>query len=62
MKVLTVISTIFLPLSVLTGMYGMNVILPMLPGGAGAQFAWVAGMMVAIVAVMLAMFRRMRWL
>lgn len=62
MKILTVISTIFLPLSVLTGMYGMNVVLPLLPGGAGAQFAWVGGFMAAIAALMLLMFRRMRWL
>ena len=34
MKVLTVMSTIFLPLTVLTGMWGMNIPLPMLPGGA----------------------------
>ena len=32
MKVLTVMSTIFLPLTVLTGMWGMNVPLPHLPG------------------------------
>ena len=33
MKVLTVMSTIFLPLTVLTGMWGMNIQLPHLPGG-----------------------------
>ena len=33
MKVLTIISTIFMPMTVLTGMYGMNVPLPHLPGG-----------------------------
>ena len=33
MKVLTVIATIFMPLTVLTGMYGMNVPLPHFPGG-----------------------------
>ena len=32
MKVLTVMSTIFLPLTVLTGMWGMNVPLPHVPG------------------------------
>ena len=35
MKVLTVIATIFMPLTVLTGMYGMNVPLPAFPGGDG---------------------------
>jgi len=62
MKVLTVMSTIFLPLTVLTGMWGMNVGLPQLPGGTGAQFWWVAGIMVAVALAMLAAFRRNRWL
>ena len=35
MKVLTVMSTIFLPLTVLTGMWGMNVPLPHFPGRDG---------------------------
>lgn len=62
MKVLTVISTIFLPLTVLTGMWGMNVPLPMLPGSEMLQFWWVGGVMVAIAAVMLALFRLNRWI
>jgi magnesium transporter len=62
MKVLTVMSTIFLPLTVLTGLYGMNVTIPHLPGPDGAQFWWVAGMAVAIVASMLWVFRRKDWL
>jgi len=62
MKILTVISTIFLPLSVLTGLYGINVVLPRLPGGEGAQFAWIGGIMAAVAGLMLAMFRRWRWL
>ena len=55
-------STIFLPLAVLTGMWGMNVRLPACPGGAGLQFLWVAGCMLAISGVMLALFRRRGWL
>ena len=43
MKVLTIISTIFMPMTVLTGMYGMNVPLPHLPGGEPAQFWWIVG-------------------
>jgi len=62
MKVLTVMSTIFLPLTVLTGMWGMNVGLPQLPGGAGAQFWWVAGIMLVVSLAMLAAFRRNRWI
>jgi magnesium transporter len=62
MKVLTVISTIFMPLTVLTGMYGMNVALPHLPGGNSAQFWWILGIMITVSAVMLSFFRRRRWL
>jgi magnesium transporter len=62
MKVLTVIATIFMPLTVLTGVYGMNVSLPSFPGGAGLQFWWLMGLMLALSASMLWFFRRMRWL
>jgi magnesium transporter len=62
MKVLTVIATIFMPLTVLTGMYGMNVPLPSFPGGADAQFWWLTGAMLAVSVSMLWFFRRMRWL
>jgi magnesium transporter len=61
-KVLTVISTIFLPLTVLTGMWGMNVALPAFPGGEMVQFWWVGGMIAAIVVVMLLLFRLNRWI
>lgn len=62
MKVLTVIATIFMPLTVLTGAYGMNVGLPKFPGGEGAQFWWVFGIMLAASAGMLAWFRRRGWI
>ncbi|MGH9238820.1 MAG: magnesium/cobalt transporter CorA [Vicinamibacterales bacterium] len=62
MKVLTVASTIFLPLTVLTGMWGMNIEIPHLPGGAGAQFWWIVAIMISIVAAMLALFRRNKWI
>jgi magnesium transporter len=62
MKVLTVISTIFLPLTVLTGMWGMNVPLPMLPGGEMVQFWWVAAMIAVIAVAMLLVFRLNRWI
>lgn len=62
MKVLTVIATIFMPLTVLTGLYGMNVPLPHLPGGESSQFWWIAGIMVATSLLMLSWFRRRRWL
>lgn len=62
MKLLTILSTVFLPLTVITGMYGMNVVLPHLPGGEGAQFWWVLGIMGALSAAMLAIFHRKGWL
>lgn len=62
MKVLTIIATIFMPLTVLTGAYGMNVPLPQFPGGEGAQFWWIAGLMLATSGLMLWFFKRMRWL
>ncbi len=62
MKVLTVIATIFMPLTVLTSMYGMNTKLPQFPGGTDAQFWWILGLMAASSAGMLWVFRRMDWL
>ena len=62
MKVLTVLSTIFMPLTLITGLWGMNVSLPMLPGGEGAQFWWVSGFMVALTGAMLGLFRWMGWI
>ena len=58
MKVLTIISTIFMPMTVLTGMYGMNVPLPHLPGGEHAQFWWIVAIMASVTIAMLTFFRR----
>ncbi|MBA2302757.1 MAG: magnesium/cobalt transporter CorA [Acidobacteria bacterium] len=62
MKVLTIIATIFMPLTVLTGLWGMNVDLPHMPGGDPAQFWWVMALMLALVGGMLGYFRRQHWL
>jgi magnesium transporter len=62
MKVLTIISTIFMPMTVLTGLYGMNVTLPHLPGGDPAAFWWILGIMAAISVTMLVFFRTRNWL
>jgi magnesium transporter len=62
MKVLTVLSTIFMPLTVLTGMWGMNVPLPEFPGGDRAQFWWILGIMIVLTVTMLWFFRRKRWI
>jgi len=61
MKVLTVVATIFMPLTLLSGIYGMNVPLPHFPGGEPVQFWWLFAIMVAVVVAMLAMFRRKHW-
>jgi magnesium transporter len=62
MKVLTVMSTIFLPLTVLTGMWGMNIDLPHFPGGMGVQFWWIGGVMLLVSAAMLVFFRINKWI
>jgi Mg2+ and Co2+ transporter CorA len=62
MKVLTVIATIFMPLTVLTGMWGMNVALPRFPGGDPIQFWWLFVVMLASSIGMLWIFRRKGWL
>lgn len=62
MKVLTIIATIFMPLTVLTGMWGMNVPLPDFPGGDALQFWWVSAMMATLIAGMLWYFRKQRWI
>jgi magnesium transporter len=60
MKVLTVIATIFIPLTFVAGVYGMNFeFMPELKWRYGYALVW--GVMVAIGAGMLAFFRRKRW-
>lgn len=61
-KLLTVLTTVFMPLTLISGLWGMNVPIPHFPGGPAAQFWWVLGLMGAIVVSMLAVFRRMRWM
>ncbi len=58
-KTLTVISVIMLPLTVLTGMYGMNVPLPFQEEK--WSFVVVVGVMIAVVLGMLAFFRSRKW-
>lgn len=62
MKVLTIFATIFGPLTVLTGLYGMNVRLPLMPGGEASQFWLILTIMVASTGGMLWYFRRRGWL
>lgn len=62
MKVLALMSTVFMPLTVITGMYGMNVALPVFPGGEHTQFYWVMGGMAVSTVLMLWFFKSRRWL
>jgi len=61
MQVLTVISTIFIPLSFLVGVYGMNFeVMPELTWDWGYFALW--GFMITLAVGMLVMFRRNDWL
>ncbi len=62
MKVLTVVSTIFMPLTLVAGVWGMNVHLPQFPGSDVAQFWWVLLICIGIIVSMLTFFRRRRWI
>ena len=62
MKVLTVVSTIFMPLTLLSGIWGMNIGLPHFPGGPEVQFWWVIGIMIVLSAGMLTLLRVKRWI
>lgn len=59
MKVLTIISTIFMPLSFIVGLYGMNLIMP------ETQIQWfypaLWAIIVGVAAVMLIYFKRRKW-
>jgi magnesium transporter len=60
MKVLTVIATIFIPLTFIVGIYGMNFkYMPEL-GWPWAYFA-VWGVMIAVVIIMILYFKRRNW-
>ena len=61
MKVLTTISTILLPLTFLTGLYGMNVDLP-LQEEDGTAFLIIVGAMIMIVIALLLYFKKRRWI
>jgi len=62
MKVLTLVTVLFMPPTLIAGIWGMNVPLPHFPGGDAEQFWWVIGGMVAMTVGMLLYFRRRRWI
>ena len=61
MKVLTIISTIFIPITFLVGLYGMNFIhMPEIRWRWGYPMVW--ALIVGSVAAMFALFRKKKWL
>jgi len=60
MKVLTIIATIFIPLTFLVGVYGMNLKMP--EAGWPYSYAVVWGIIVAVAVVMIILFKRKRWI
>jgi magnesium transporter len=61
MKVLTIISTIFIPLTFIVGVYGMNFkFMPELDMRYAYPVTW--GIMILIVAGMLIVFKKRRWI
>ncbi len=62
MKQLTVVATIFMPLTLISGIYGMNLLEGMWPRSNGEfSFAIVIGSMLVIALWMSVFFRRKRW-
>jgi magnesium transporter len=61
MKVLTIIATIFIPVTFIAGVYGMNFeFMPELKWRWGYAMVW--GVMIAMIVAMLGYFRRKKWL
>jgi magnesium transporter len=61
MKVLTIIATIFIPLTFIAGIYGMNFeYMPELKWRSAYFFVW--GVMIVVAALMIIFFRRKKWL
>lgn len=60
MRVLTVISVVMLPLTLVSGIYGMNIQLPL--NEHPSAFIVVIGLMLAIATLMLVYFRRRKWI
>ena len=60
MRILTLISSIILPLTFITGIYGMNINLPM--QHMGLAFSIIFGTMITIAIVMVLYFKKKRWM
>jgi magnesium transporter len=60
MKILTIISSIILPLTFITGLYGMNVALPF--QDKAWAFYGLIGVMVVVAAIFIYIFKRRKWM
>ena len=60
MKILTIISSIILPLTFITGLYGMNVELPF--QAKSWAFYGLIGLMVVVAVIFIVIFRRRKWM
>lgn len=60
MKILTLISVVILPLTFITSLYGMNVLLPLQEWG--SAFWWLMSGMAALTITMILYFKRRRWM
>jgi magnesium transporter len=60
LRVLTIFSVVLLPLTLISGIFGMNVHFPGF--GSVAAFWTIVGVMVGLVVAMVAFFRAKRWL
>ena len=61
-RVLAAVAVIFGPLTVITGLFGMNVQLPRFPGGPAAQFWWISGIMTVVTISLYMVFKHRDWL
>ena len=61
-RMLAAFAVIFGPLTIITGLFGMNVKLPVFPGGENAQFWWIFALMVTLTAAVYWIFKRRDWL
>jgi len=60
MKILTIFSSIMLPLTFVTGLYGMNIVLPF--QSHQNSFLIVCGMLAAVIISLLVFFKKRKWL
>jgi len=62
MKVLTVIATIILPLTFITGFYGMNIVFPEVEYFGVNSYFFIFFLMALLVVVMVFYFKKRKWL